>query len=559
MTPTAALRPSTVLEIGQRFISDLNPEARFLDRNPTDASYPRGKATDSIGVWVDKDEYEAYIKLREARSAESVTAVIAVPSAPSASQISGLVDVYFRKFNPILPLLDEAAFLSAHSAGSVPDVLLFAICLVAAKDKDAEPFLFDPAVAGVAIPPRDFCHGLYTLIKSRPVSLGQYDRVTLIRLHALLGLYNDGPEGYEGASVAMTMAMHHCQTLGIHLGQQASQPGKDGRPMKLLFWCVWILDRFNAAGNGRPIMMADEDIAIETFVQGESGYPAFEVLLKICEVINRVISFYRPGNPPTVTGWEEHFPAFEEIVEDCAAWDLPSSMLTTLHVAYLSTAILSHRSQGTRKLPNTMPSHVRQTMAATHVIRLMALERLDSLHAFPFLPYTISLAMSVSYQHLRQDQLRHQQEDARTDFEACCRILQQLRRAWASVDAMCTLGQKVLDELKRAPANAPLRLQKPSKEARIIAGFANACRDNEEPVVNGQRNNDVDQRPSPVGADDTNGVSTEIATFDPGEVNQGIFEGMDDIFGTYLDPNYPMNLDDLSFLDDFEPWSTNIT
>ncbi|KAK6404040.1 hypothetical protein LTR95_018900, partial [Oleoguttula sp. CCFEE 5521] len=303
----------------QRFISDLNPEARFLDRNPTDASYPRGKATDSIGVWVDKDEYEAYIKLREARSAESVTAVIAVPSAPSASQISGLVDVYFRKFNPILPLLDEAAFRTAYSAGSVSDVLLFAICLVAAKDKDAEPFLFDPAVAGTVIPPRDFCHGLYTLIKSRPVSLGQYDRVTLIRLHALLGLYNDGPEGYEGASVAMTMAMHHCQTLGIHLGQQASQPGKDGRPMKLLFWCVWILDRFNAAGNGRPIMMADEDIAIETFVQGESGYPAFEVLLKICEVINRVISFYRPGNPPTVTGWEEHFPAFEEIVEDCAA------------------------------------------------------------------------------------------------------------------------------------------------------------------------------------------------------------------------------------------------
>ena len=26
-----------------------------------------------------------------------------------------------------------------------------------------------------------------------------------------------------------------------------------------------------------------------------------------------------------------------------------------------------------------------------------------------------------------------------------------------------------------------------------------------------------------------------------------LFEGMDDIFGTYLDPNYPLNLDDFSF------------
>jgi hypothetical protein len=30
---------------------------------------------------------------------------------------------------------------------------------------------------------------------------------------------------------------------------------------------------------------------------------------------------------------------------------------------------------------------------------------------------------------------------------------------------------------------------------------------------------------------------------------QGLFEGIDDIFGTYLDPNYPVNLEDLSFLD----------
>jgi hypothetical protein len=41
--------------------------------------------------------------------------------------------------------------------------------------------------------------------------------------------------------------------------------------------------------------------------------------------------------------------------------------------------------------------------------------------------------------------------------------------------------------------------------------------------------------------------ATALAQLDAG---QGLFEGIDDIFGTYLDPNYPVNLEDLSFLDD---------
>jgi hypothetical protein len=182
-------------------------------------------------------------------------------------------------------------------------------------------------------------------------------------------------------------------------------------------------------------------------------------------------------------------------------------------------------------------------------------DRLATLHALPMLPYAISLALSVSYQRLRQDQLRHQQEDAREDFEACCTILHQLRQTFSSSDAMATLAQKVTDELRRAPNLSHFRINRPSKDQRVLAGFANACRDEGEPVINGQKNADVEILPTTdrnllrrdMAEPSNEADAAALAQLDAG---QGLFEGIDDIFGTYLDPNYPVNLEDLSFLDD---------
>lgn len=326
--------------------------------------------------------------------------------------------------------------------------------------------------------------------------------------------------------------------------------------MKLLFWTIWTLDRFNAAINGRPIIMADHDIAIEPFERGESEFPAFEILLKIAHIMNDVIGFYRPGNPPTVTGWEDVFPGFEEIIDDLNGWSLSPALLATLHLAYLVTAILSHRSKGVKDVQSlTTPSYVRQSIAAIQITRMMRPERLATLHALPILPYAISLALSVSYQRLRQDQLRHLQEDARMDFEACCVILNDLRRTFSSSDAMATLAQKVTAELRRAPNLSPFRVQRPSKDQRILAGFASACRDHGEPVIDGQHNADVEPLPTTSRnlirrdmAEPAN--EAEAGALTQLDVGQELFEGIDDIFGTYLDPNYPVNLEDLSFLDD---------
>lgn len=304
--------------------------------------------------------------------------------------------------------------------------------------------------------------------------------------------------------------------------------------------------------NGRPIMMADNDVAIEQFQAGESGFPGFEVLIRITAILNQVIGYYRPGNPPSTTGWEERYPGFEEIVDAVSGWDLPSSLLSTLHIAYLSVAILSHRSKGAADFASTTPSYVRQSLAAVRIIRLMNTTRLPTLHAIPMLPYAISLALSVSYQHLRQDQLVQQQEDARDDFEACYVILRELKKTWSSADAMSTLSEKVVEELKRIPSITSFRIKRPANDDRKLEGFTSACKQDGEPV--GFAHTSDAARPLPTTdrnmlVQDMQQLYTPAGTDKDGS---GLFEGIDDIFGTYLDPNYPVNLDFLDGIDNLD-------
>jgi len=44
-------------------------------------------------------------------------------------------------------------------------------------------------------------------------------------------------------------------------------------------------------------------------------------------MLNRVIDLYRPSTLPSVTGWEDDFPMFEEMVDEQNGWHLSTSLL----------------------------------------------------------------------------------------------------------------------------------------------------------------------------------------------------------------------------------------
>ena len=221
----------------------------------------------------------------------------------------------------------------------------------------------------------------------------RFEKINLIRILALASLHAEGPDGAEEASMCLTQAMHYIQSLGWHLGQQTGVVSGDDLTTKRLFWCLWTLDRVNSCIYGRPIMMSDIDIAIEAFEPGESGFPAFEVWIYLSQLLNKIINFYRPGNPLTVTGWEDSYPSFEDAVDHARAWNLPQPMLLTLHLYYLLLAVLSHRSRGVKFMPRASPSYVRQSLCALELNRLMTSKHFSALSPLPILPYAISLAL----------------------------------------------------------------------------------------------------------------------------------------------------------------------
>jgi hypothetical protein len=146
------------------------------------------------------------------------------------------------------------------------------------------------------------------------------DRYTRIRVLALMSLHCEGYEGAEAASLHLCEAIHQAQTVGLHL----NRPGREcGDTLSELFWCLWTLDKMHASLGGRPVILADRDIGIEKpGLQVQLGSrAAFKVWFAVSELLATVISFYRPSAGVT-SGWEEGFPAFEDIVGEAGQGDL---------------------------------------------------------------------------------------------------------------------------------------------------------------------------------------------------------------------------------------------
>ena len=505
---------------------------------------------DDIGIWVDRREYDALVRQKNHARDEAAEAT-AGEERPHSAVLIPLIDVYFRKVHPILPLLDEAEFRRNYAGGIVPEALAHAVCLVAAKHSEAAPHLrLNESPAPIVA--REFCRRLHKSVMLALRVPVRYEKITLIRILALASLHAETAEGAEEATLCLNQAMHYLQTMGWHLGQHTGVASSDDLQTKRIFWCLWSLDRLNSCIYGRPIMMSDIDVAIEPFESGESGFPAFEVWLCVTRMLNKVIGFYRPGVPLEISGWEDDFPSFEDAIEEGKGHNLDRPTMATLHLYYMVVAVLSHRSRGVKIVSRSTNSYVRQSLCAIEINRLMSSHLLPTLLPLPILSYAISLAMSVSYQHLRQSQLQHQQEDARQDFKACCQILQKLRRTWSSADVIATIARKVLDQLEKAPDLAVFRVARGSEEGRNSPHICTASfwkphtlvdhptADNATAEADGTETAAPDEQQQPAEADWT-----------------GLFEGMDDIFGTYLDPNYPVNLDDFSFVDDLSPldWS----
>lgn len=310
-----------------RFVGYLNPEAILRDQE-------RGKRqTDGghqnvCGSWISPSQQEQVEKHQAGSAASDSTGntrrsiidqalkayldAVDIVSMPRSGDVEALVNIYFESIQPLLPIIDERSFRSAQSQGKAPRPLLQAICIVAAKHERSGSHLSFPGYESL-LTPRQFANRLAESVVAVVEAKLITDKVVLIQVLMLLSLHSEGAKGGEQASMFLAQAIHHAYTFGLQFSKSSKHP-KDEK-LEKLFWCLWTLDKLNACIHGRALVMHDRDgtVASAAFRAAYAGTP-FGVFLQLSTALDKVISYYRPAVEQSITGWEDDFPSFEDIV-----------------------------------------------------------------------------------------------------------------------------------------------------------------------------------------------------------------------------------------------------
>lgn len=104
-----------------------SPEGKGLESRPRQSQ----SQEDQLGAWLD----EARPPSHQGKARKTTDAL------PPKPELDGLVNIYFRRIHPLLPLLDEDEIQCQISEETMYMPLLQAICPVVSNDRAAESFL----------------------------------------------------------------------------------------------------------------------------------------------------------------------------------------------------------------------------------------------------------------------------------------------------------------------------------------------------------------------------------------------------------------------------------
>ncbi|OJD28688.1 fungal specific transcription factor [Diplodia corticola] len=373
---------------------------------------------------------------------------VGVNVVPPQRHVDFLLGIYFEYVHPLLPLVDQRHFYTRRSAGEQSTMLLQAISLVASRHECARSHLYLSSDPSYLLEPREYARQLYAALLAGLNANLEEDRITLIQILTLMSLYSEGVDGADRASMHLVQAIHHAHTIGLQFGRQRNVP--KGESTEKIFWCLWSLDKLNASMNGRPQYMNERDNQLENWTaRPEQRRTPFGIWLQLAGILDRVIELYRPGCDSRVTGLENDFPGFEDIIGD-GGDKLRGPIVAALELFYHAVAMLSHKSRSITDPVRSTPSFVRQSLSAVRVISILSHEFPDDLPPLPMVPYTLALAMSVAYRQYRRSKLQGHKNRAKEDLKTCCSLLNKLRATWWCAGCMADLGAAALSKAEKA-------------------------------------------------------------------------------------------------------------
>lgn len=332
-----------------RFVGNLSPEASFFaGGNPVaDNEDQRTK----VGVWLvarqptsaphgdittttEEQHDSAFLPLLDPFEFQSIFLHHQrrwMSVLPPERELGLMVNLYFTKFDPIFPIIHGENIEELEDAECL--ALKQCICLIASLDPSMKPHLRLTHMEGV-MSQREFRSRIAETLKSIIYTGIVPSKMTLLQITALLAFFVDEPSSSEISSYYCAQAVEISQTLGLHVSypDESESLEKSHR----LFWCVWALDRLNAATNGRPTLIHERDTGEQLLNFVPESLPSFRLFLRICKLLDEVISQYRPRPVFHADLSRRVVPDFESLVCEVGATDVSSSLMGECYFLFIT-------------------------------------------------------------------------------------------------------------------------------------------------------------------------------------------------------------------------------
>lgn len=153
-----------------------------------------------------------------------------------------------------------------------------------------------------------------------------------------------------------------------------------------------------------------------------------------------------------------------------------SHLSATIETFYHAVIILSCRlpRPGTLSAASTLPppsANARRSLAAE---RIACSVPRDCLSPLPFVPYAVSLALSVEYRKMRHSRLPMFRARAMNAFRRNCQVLRKFGDYFWSANVVAELGERVMKEMERASTTLTKEASpQPGNPAKDVAAVAN--------------------------------------------------------------------------------------
>lgn len=249
------------------------------------------------------------------RHLEDVGAFMVLPS----STVNALFSIYIGLLDDLIPVVDGPSVFRDATNGKASVRLVMAICLVTCKFPQAAPHLRLEA-GGAVLSQRAFASKLLSALEAAMRADLETDRLTKIRILALMHLNNDGPRGRERSSSCLSTAIGEAWAMALHHDcREAEAPETPYRhACDMLWWTLRNFDRLSKLLMGvAPFMVDDSDIGIGRVAVRSDSYrtSVIELSTILGDLTATATKVYKASSRATADD-PSPFPSFSEITAD---------------------------------------------------------------------------------------------------------------------------------------------------------------------------------------------------------------------------------------------------